>query len=175
MIQWLEYDYNCYHILKILIESDGLAKALTEVFHLYKYLYHWLIISFQLIVTRVIKQFLEDWVYHSLANFNANTLKFFLHLFEVLEVYNIEGNLITDTFSDYPLCYTYHHMIFLNFFWLQSCVFALGLWCYWNKVPYILLDKHGFGNTWLYWLVRKTDKLFALSLSSDIWWIFCHG
>ena len=62
------------------------------------------------------EKFLKNQIYYSLIDFSVDAFQFVLYLFRVLKVYNVEGNLVTNAFFDYPLHYTYCHIIFLDFF-----------------------------------------------------------
>ncbi len=73
-------------------------KIFAKVFYLGKYLYYRLFVSFWLSDFRIIKKFLQDQVYYSLANFNLDVFEFISYFLKVLKVHNIESNLIIDVF-----------------------------------------------------------------------------
>lgn len=73
------------------------------------------------------EEILQDEVYYSLANFGADALELFSHLFEVFQVHDIKRDLITDAFSCYPLRSTYGYVVFFDFLcpkWKVLCVVA---------------------------------------------------
>ena len=101
---------------------------LAEIPYFSKYLHYGLLVPLWFINLWVVEKLLEDGIYYSLVNLNADALEFIPYLLGVLEIHDIEVNLSTYAFSDDPLCYIYHYMVFLNLFGPQSRIFAWKAW-----------------------------------------------
>lgn len=64
----------------------------------------------------IVEKFLEDGVYYFLVDLDVDIFEFIPYLFGAFKVYDIEGNIIADAFSNDLLHYTYHHIVFLDLF-----------------------------------------------------------
>lgn len=116
LVEGVENNHNCYHIPKISPSSHCHLKIFAEILHFYKNLHSWLLIPFWFSNLWIVKWFLEDGLYYFMANLSANILKLIPYLFWVFEVNNMKGDLVTNIFPNDPLCYTYCHAVFFDFF-----------------------------------------------------------
>ena len=89
-------------------------------------LYDGFIVPFRLIYFRIVEQFLKNRVDDSLAYFGADALEFVPHLLWVFQIYDIEGDLVADTFRDNLLSYSYRYTVFFDFFCLQCKILSFG-------------------------------------------------
>ncbi len=138
-VQGIECDDNSYCVPEVSSRSHRSSETLAKVFHLRKHLHYWLFVPFWFNNLWVVKQFLEDGVYSSLANFGEDAFEFVLHLLGVVQVHDIESDLIVHTFSDDSLGCSYCHAVLLDFLQLKTRVFA-----HWSRpcgyeVPHVFL------------------------------------
>lgn len=91
-------------------------KTLAKIPYFGEYLHYGLFEPFWFIHLWVVEKLLKDGVYYFLADLSADVFEFIPYLVGILEVYDIENNLIANTFLDDFLHYTYCHTVFLDLF-----------------------------------------------------------